>query len=97
MNKQMIKRSNRVAHVLKTLGHPKRLLILCYLMEHEITVSELEEQCGLSQSQLSQFLKQMESLNLVKGKRDGNFVFYHLVDPQIKKLIKSLYSIYCSS
>lgn len=88
-------KSAEVAKILKTLGHPKRLLILCALADEEKVVSELEEVCGAGQSQVSQFLKRMENEGLLASRRDGNFVFYSIKDERIKALIQKLAEIFC--
>lgn len=58
---QLELKAERVAEVLKLIGHPKRLLILCQLAVDPKTVGELEKACAISQSQLSQFLSKMKS------------------------------------
>ena len=95
MNEQMIERSEEVARILKLLGHPKRLLLLCSISDGEKSVSELEKVCNASQSQVSQFLKMMEALGLIVGRREGNFIFYRIKDERVKSLIQSLYKLFC--
>lgn len=95
MKEMMLERSSEVAGILKTLGHPKRLLLLCSLSEGEKAVSEIEQICEISQSQVSQFLKRMESEDLVLSRREGNFVYYSIKDERIEQLIKSLANIFC--
>ena len=48
--------AERAASLLKSMGSPRRLLILCQLVEGEKAVGELEKAVGLSQSALSQHL-----------------------------------------
>lgn len=59
--KELETKAAQVAEVLKLIGHPKRLLILCQLAESPKTVGQLEKACTISQSQLSQFLVKMKS------------------------------------
>jgi len=84
-----------VAEVLKTLSHPGRLLILCMLSNGEKSVSELEELCGIGQSQVSQFLKRMQYENIVNSRKDGKFVLYSIADHKITALITQLSNIFC--
>lgn len=98
MNKKNIPNSDQcetVSEVLKALAHPQRLLILCHLADSPKSVGELEELSGASQSQVSQFLGKMKAQGLVNAERDAHFVNYDIADPRIKKLILSLYKIYC--
>lgn len=84
-----------VSEVLKALAHPQRLLILCHLSDSPKSVGELEKLSGASQSQVSQFLGKMKAQGIVNSSRDSQFVNYDIVDNKIKKLIQSLYKIYC--
>lgn len=93
---KMIQQSEEVAKILKTMGHPKRLLLLCLLKDGERSVGELEEACQIVQSQVSQFLKRMEYEGLVKKRRDGNFIYYSIANEQVSQLISQLNSIFCA-
>ncbi|MBX2995317.1 MAG: helix-turn-helix transcriptional regulator [Bdellovibrionaceae bacterium] len=88
-------KSEGVASLLKHLSHPPRLLILCALAEGELSVGDLEQACGASQSSVSQFLKAMKMEGLVEARRDGKQVYYKIADQRVVKLMKSLYQIFC--
>lgn len=85
-----------VAAILKAISHPQRLMLLCHLVDGEKTVGELETLCGGSQSTISQFLKLMKLENMVASEKRGLFVYYKIHDPKVKKLVFSLYKIFCS-
>lgn len=85
----------RVSALLRAVSHPGRLLIMGHLIEGEKTVSELQSLCGISQSQLSQFLNRMKLEGLVACKKQGRYCYYGAADQRIIKLIKAIYSIYC--
>ncbi|MCC2095934.1 MAG: helix-turn-helix transcriptional regulator [Hyphomicrobiales bacterium] len=86
-----------VSSVLSALANPRRLLILCYLMQHgETAVSGLTEISGLSQSALSQHLAMMRTEGLVGARKDGLNVFYSIADKRVEALIASLEKIYCA-
>ena len=87
--------SQLVAEILKTMAHPGRLQILCMLAEGEKSVSEIEEHCSISQSQVSQFLKRMQYENIVESRKDGKFVLYRIKDPKIILLMNNLNKIFC--
>lgn len=93
---EIVKQSEQVAGILKTLGHPKRLLILCFLREGAKSVGQLEELCDIAQSQLSLFLKRMDNEGLIKNEREGNFIYYSIKDERVLKLINELNNIFCS-
>lgn len=91
----MQEKCEEVSGILKHFAHPQRLLILCYLADKEHSVNAIQEAVGLSQSQTSQFLKRMQVEGLLGVRRDKNFSYYFIKNPDIKKLIKSLQKIFC--
>jgi len=87
--------ADRASALLKTLGHPGRLMILCNLAEGERSVGDLADELEITQSALSQHLARMRSEGLVETRRDSQNVFYSVTDGEIRALIKSLYKIFC--
>lgn len=81
--------------MLKCLANPHRLLILCQLGEGEMSVSDLHQHIGLSQSALSQHLARLREDSLVATRRDGTSVFYRIDDPNVGAVIGTLAEIYC--
>jgi ArsR family transcriptional regulator, virulence genes transcriptional regulator len=71
------------AHLCKALAHPTRLLIIDELRDGPRSVSELVEQLGLRQSNLSQHLGILRSQGLVIARRDGQAVYYRLRDGRV--------------
>ncbi len=88
-------RCDLVSGLLKSLSHPQRLMILGHLIQGEKTVGELQELCGISQSQLSQFLARMKLEGLLNCERKGRFQYYSVGDKKIVKLIQAIHAIYC--
>jgi len=84
----------RVAAVLKAMANPHRLFILCRLYEKEATVSELETLVSASQPMISQHLTRMRLEGLVGSRREGNYVYYSIVDSHVKVLIEALEKLY---
>jgi len=71
------------AQILRALAHPKRLMILDYLHSGEKSVGHLAEQLGLPQANISQHLAALRTREIVTSRREGNTIFYSLVDPKI--------------
>ncbi|MEQ1664400.1 MAG: metalloregulator ArsR/SmtB family transcription factor [Bdellovibrionales bacterium] len=86
-----------VSNVLRALSHPQRLMIMGHLSQGKKTVSALQKLCGISQSQLSQFLIRMKAEDLISSERIGKFQFYLLKDENMKKLITQIQKIFCSA
>lgn len=88
-------RAEEAAQLLAAMANPKRLLILCNLLEQERSVSELIKIVGLEQSPLSQHLSKLRALGLVKTRRDGQTIFYRLASEPVTQVLTTLYDIYC--
>ena len=84
-----------VADILKLLAHPKRFLILCKLRDWPKTVGELEKNCTISQSQLSQFLWKMKDEWILDSEKNWQFVSYSIRDDRVIKLVNSMQKIFC--
>mgnify|MGYP000011017857 CR=1 FL=1 len=83
------------ADLLKAMGNEKRLLILCLLVEHELSVGDLQSEIDLSQSALSQHLAVLREAGFVNTRREAQTVFYSLPNGPIKKIMQTLHKIYC--
>ena len=89
-------RAAEAAALLKLLANENRLLILCQLAQvGEMSVGELTEAVGLSQSALSQHLARMRDEGLLATRRQAQTVYYRMADANAARLLKLLKSIYC--
>ncbi|MDQ6962806.1 MAG: metalloregulator ArsR/SmtB family transcription factor [Mariprofundaceae bacterium] len=92
VNEEQIKQSSEG---LKALAHPLRLTIICYLMDDELCVSDLEKKTGALQSNLSQHLSKMRSLGVIASKKRGQHVYYRLANSQWSQVVYALQTMYC--
>jgi|TARA_B110000967_G_C18774734_1_gene504962 DNA-binding transcriptional ArsR family regulator len=68
---------NALAVLAKVLGHPARIAILQYLISSKSCITgNLVELLPLSQSTISQHLKELKSVGLIKGTIEGTSVCY---------------------
>jgi len=81
---------------MKALANDKRLMILCQLIDGELTVGELAARIGLSQSAMSQHLAKLRHDDLVATRREAQTIYYSLADKRAARLIQLLYDMYCS-
>ena len=88
--------SNAAAGLLSAMANPKRLMILCSLVEGEVPVGVLATQVGLSQSALSQHLSKLRAQRLVKTRRDAQTIYYSSTSESVIKILSTLESIYCT-
>jgi ArsR family transcriptional regulator len=93
--KKIKKSCEDVSSMLKSMAHPQRLIILGYLANGEKTVSELVENCEISQSRISQFLIRMKMEGLLECRRHGKYQYYAIADERIIELILVLQKKFC--
>ena len=89
-------RAGEVAGVLGLMANPKRLLILCKLLEGGRTVGALAAEVGLSQSALSQHLARLREAGLVATRRSAQSITYTLASREVRVLLATLYELYCA-
>jgi ArsR family transcriptional regulator, virulence genes transcriptional regulator len=89
-------RADEAARLLTAMSNPKRLMILCNLLEREMNVSELGERVGLAQSPLSQHLSKLRAWKFVSTRRDGQQIHYSLASDEVRAVMTTLYGLYCA-
>jgi rhodanese-related sulfurtransferase/DNA-binding transcriptional ArsR family regulator len=82
-----------LARLVKAMANPHRLEIIDLLAQAERSVEEIANETGLSIANTSQHLQVMKQSNLVKIKRDGNFILYRLADENVYKSLRDLREI----
>jgi len=75
---------------LKLMSHPERLLMLCRMDEGEVSVNELVDLTGLSQSSVSQHLAMLREEGAVSIRGEAQTRFYSLLDPIVRGVIHAL-------
>lgn len=85
----------KTAKLLKVMSNENRLMILCTLMNKELSVSELNQHIDLSQSALSQHLAILRREKIVDTRRDSQTIFYRVKSPEVIKLIHVLHELFC--
>lgn len=82
--------------LLRAMSNEARLLVLCYLSETgEMSVGQIAERVGLSQSALSQHLAKLREEGLVSTRKQAQTVFYRLCDPRAEQLLHLLHDLFC--
>jgi ArsR family transcriptional regulator len=75
-----------IAGRFKALGEPARLAILNALRDGERSVTDLMEQTGLGQANVSKHLQLLYSLGFVDRRKEGLYVLYRLAGGEVFKL-----------
>ncbi len=74
---------------LKAISHPLRLKILCVLGSGEMSVQEILNTVGTTQSNVSQHLCLLKDKGIVRSRKDANRVYYSLDNETVKKILGS--------
>jgi len=87
---------DRASRSLKAISHPLRLKILCVLGDREVSVQDIVECVGTSQSNISQHLAILRDKGILASRKDANRVFYRVGDARTLKLIEMMQEVFCS-
>jgi DNA-binding transcriptional ArsR family regulator len=87
--------AQQASRLLKTIANPHRLMILCTLLDGELSVGELNERIDVSQSTLSQHLAILRDSGHVQTRRQAQTIYYSLQSREVGLLMETLYKIYC--
>ena len=77
-----------LALVYKAVGDPTRLRIAMALKGGEMCVCDLAAFLGVSESAVSHQIRRMKDLAIVKGRRDGQVLYYSLDDEHVADLLR---------
>jgi len=87
--------AGRAAASLRLSSNERRLMILCQLIGGELSVGTLQGRLGLSQSALSQHLARLRADRIVATRREGQTIFYRIIDPAALQLLETLADLFC--
>jgi ArsR family transcriptional regulator len=87
---------DRASRSLKAMSHPLRLKILCTLGDEEISVQDIVESVGTSQSNISQHLAILRDKGILASRKDANRVYYRVSDSRTLRLIGMMREVFCS-
>jgi DNA-binding transcriptional ArsR family regulator len=76
------------AKLFRGFSDPSRLSILEALRGGSLTVNEIVQVTGLTQSNVSNHLGCLRDCGLVKAKQQGRFAYYELSDPRVEQLLR---------
>jgi len=87
-----IDEQNRIAVFAKAFGHPARVAILQHLFKIDACFcGDLVDEIGLAQPTISQHLKELKSMGLIRGNAEGTSVCY-CIDKENWAAMKELMS-----
>lgn len=77
-----------LAALFGALADPTRAKIVHILVHQELCTCDLAAAIGITESGISQHLRVLRSLRLVKSRRMGKFVYYSLDDAHVTMLVE---------
>ena len=87
-------KQNKLASMMKALGHPARIAILQLLIKSQACIcGHLVEELGLAQATISQHLKELKNVGLIKGTIEGTSVCY-CIDAKVWNQYKSVFETF---
>jgi DNA-binding transcriptional ArsR family regulator len=87
---------DRASRSLKAMSHPLRLKILCTLGDEEVSVQDIVEHVGTSQSNISQHLAILRDKGILASRKDANRVYYRVSDSRTLRLISMMREVFCT-
>ena len=100
MNKKLIDRDEDILQAslaIKSIAHPLRLKILCVLGSEEVSVQEIVDSVGTSQSNISQHLALLRDKGVLCTRKDANRVYYRISDHRTLKLVELMREVFCTN
>lgn len=89
------RRIGEAAALLAAMASPRRLAILCRLVEGEAGAAELAQITGLSPAGVASHLAQLRRLGLIAARRQGAAVLYSLASEEAEAVLQTLHALYC--
>jgi ArsR family transcriptional regulator len=81
---------------MKAIAHPLRLKVLCVLGAGELSVQDIVDSVGTSQSNISQHLAILRDKGILSTRKDANRVYYRVGDQRTLKLVGMMRDVFCS-
>ena len=86
----------RAAQSIKAMAHPLRLKILCLLGNQSVSVQEIVDVCGTTQSNISQHLAILRTKGILGCRKESNRVYYFIDDQRTLQLIQLMRDVFCT-
>lgn len=88
------KQQNEMANLLRAMGHPARIAIIEHLLQVNTCIcGDIVNVLPLAQATISQHIKELKKVGIIKGKISGNSMCYCLNEKSIKQIETYFYTI----
>lgn len=79
----------KISDLLTSIGKPTRLQILLAIGTGEACVCHLESLLELRQAYISQQLMTLRKKKIITSRREGKYIYYRLVNPEVLEIIRA--------
>lgn len=87
-------KQNKLSSLFKVLAHPARIAILQYIINQKGCIcNDLVEELGLAQATISQHLKELKTIGIIKGSIEGKSVCY-CIEEKVWKQFQDEFNIF---
>ena len=83
------------SQALKAMSNPLRLKILCVLGDGEMSVLDIVDKVGSSQSNISQHIEILRGQKILSSSRDGNKILCRVDNDEVLTLITGIQEAFC--
>jgi len=87
----------QAARAMKAIAHPLRLGILCVIADQEVSVQDIVDAVGTTQSNISQHLAILREKGILRTRKDANRVYYAVSDSRTLQLIAMMREVFCGN
>lgn len=95
LDEQSVDEATLTANALKAMANPLRWRIICALGSDELSVGDIVEKIGTSQSNTSQHLDMLKSKHIIKSRKEANKVYYSIGNDQLLALVANMRTVLC--
>ncbi|MBM3545451.1 MAG: helix-turn-helix transcriptional regulator [Alphaproteobacteria bacterium] len=81
---------------LRSIASRHRLMVLCSLLDGEVSAGELGRALGLTQSNLSRHLSTLREEGLVATRRERTTIYYRIASERVRPILQELYRLFCA-
>ncbi len=81
---------------LRSIASRHRLMVLCSLIDGEVSAGELGRRLGLTQSNLSRHLSMLREEGLVATRRERTTIHYRIASERVRPILAELYRLFCA-
>jgi DNA-binding transcriptional ArsR family regulator len=81
---------------LRSIANRHRLIVLCSLIEGEVSAGDLSRRLGLTQSNLSRHLGTLREEGLVATRREATTIYYRIASDRVLIILRTLHGMFCA-